>query len=330
MDDFPSNEDVNPEDLLNDFGKWIKKHPELIVAAVVVVLLLFSIPTMVFQVDRDEEAVVLRFGAFARRVDSGLRWKFPPPIETVFIVNTQRVFSEQFGYRGEERAGSSKRSVKEESLILTGDLGVSRLEWDILYRKTDPMRFLFNIRDESKILRKASLSSMRRVVGDFNATEVITVRRRQIALKVKNQLQNILDNYRSGITIADVVIQSSEPPDPVAPAFQEVDSARQVRDQMRHQANRHREKVINEAEGQVSQMVSEALGDSAAVINRALGDANRFNSILTQYRQAPEITRQRMFLETMQQVITNGERIYVIDEKVKGLLPLLELKGDVK
>ncbi len=320
--------DIDFEGQLRNIGSWFRKWP-IVLGIIVLLVFLMMIPSIVYQIDRDEQGVILRFGKFNRQVAPGLHWKLPYPLEDLFIVNTQKIFSESFGYRSKP-AGRKISNLKSESLILTADLGVARVEWDVLFRHTNPRKFIFNIRNEKKIIRDASLAAMRRIIGDYNATKVITVKRKKIAYEAKKELQRLMDNYNSGITITDVKIQQSEPPTPVAPAFKAVNSARQIREQMRHEANRQKEKVINEAEGRVQQRISEARGDSAAIINRAKGDARKFKKVLAQYQKAPRVTEQRMFLETMEKVLERSDRVYVLDEKIKSLLPLLDLKKGQK
>lgn len=329
-DSTPDPRDWDLDESVRSVIDFLSGNPLALVAGVLVLLLLFTLPTMVFQVDRDEEAVILRFGKYARLVGPGLHFKLPSPLETSYIVNTQRVFSQEFGYRHSDSSspGGSAQQYDNESLMLTGDLGVARVQWDVQYTKSEPVKFLFNIRNEEKILREASFAAMRRIVGDFPATEVITTARQEIQQRVRDELQKIMDSYRSGIVISDVVIQQSEPPDPVKPAFKEVDSARQDRERIRNEALRQEERIINEAEGRVEQMVSEAQGDSAAIINRALGDARYFDQVLTQYQAAPRVTETRMFLETMGKVIKRSDRIYVVDDQVKSILPMMQLKGE--
>lgn len=304
---------------------WVRNRPLVALGILVFLLILGIAPTLFYQVDRDEEAVVLRFGRFIRREGPGLHWKFPDPVEAAHIINTQRVFQESFGYRPD-----SSREYLSESLILTGDLGVARIQWDILYKKTRPVEYVLNIREEKPIIRDASYATMRRIVGDYDATEVITVKRNKISTEVRQQLQEMMDQYSAGIDISNVVIQSSEPPEPVASAFQKVDQARQKREEIRHQAEQRREKVLNEARGTAEQLVSEAQGDSAAMMNRARGDARRFKQILREYQQAPEVTRKRMQLETMEKIISDSERVFVLDKKVRGLLPLLDLQEGIQ
>ncbi len=304
----------------------LSKYWPLLLPGIVALLLLLMLPSMVFQIDRDERGVVLRFGRLTREVAPGLGMKFPYPLESLHKVNTERVFRESFGYRPDGVASPAGNQL-QESLILTGDLGVARVQWDVLYRRTDPARFLFNIRDEEKLIRLASQAALRSIIGDYDVVPAVTDARREIARKTREEMQRLMNNYNSGITITDVYIQQSEPPAPVAPAFRRVNSARQLREEMRHEAERERERVINEAQGEVDRLVSEAHGDSAAIINRALGESQRFLALLAEYRQAPRVTRQRLFLETLEGVLAESTEVYLIDEKVRGLLPHLNIRG---
>lgn len=307
---------------------WLQDHPTAVLGIVVFLLAFFLVPTMIFQVDRNEEAIVLRFGAFAREVQPGLQYKLPFPIERAYIINTKNVFSEEFGYRSEQSSQyQEKDQAHRESLMLTGDLGVARVEWQVQYRKTQPKNFLFNVKNERRVIRETTMAAMRRVVGDKNVTDVITVARKEIRREVKKVLQEDLDRYQSGIQIEDVELQATEPPEPVYPAFKEVDSARQDRERLRNEAERKRETIINEAEGTKNQRISEAEGKAQAIINRAKGEARQFNKMIKQYEAAPEITKTRMFLETMQKVMKESNRVYIVDQKLKGLLPHLQLNN---
>lgn len=209
--------------------------------------------------------------------------------------------------------------------MLTSDLGVADIQWVVQYRKTNPKRFLFTVRDERTLLRLASLSAMRRVAGDFPATKAITTGRQQIAQRTQDLMQEKMDQYRAGIAISDVLIQSSEPPGPVQDAFEAVDRARQKREQLRNEALKQKEKRVNEAKGKVSRMVSEANGEAKAIINNAKGRAERFEEVLKQYKAAPEVTEDRMLLEAMGPALQKSE-LFVVDKQSKGILPLLDLK----
>lgn len=317
------------DDTLDRYAKegwqWLRNHPGSFLIIVIVFLAVPFVFSMVYRVGRQEEAIVLRFGHFARQQGPGLQYKLPYPIEEKYIVNTRKVQSEQFGYKP-GKASYKEKQFDREATMLTGDLGVARVEWEVQYRKVRPLQFLFNVRHEQKLIRETTLDVMRRIVGDKDVTKVITVARKDIRQKVKKNLQNVLDTLHAGIRIDAIELQASEPPDPVYPAFKEVDSARQDRERMVNEAKRQEEKIINEAQGTASQRISESQGEARAVINTAKGEARRFNKMVKQYETAPKITKTRMFLETMQSVITDSEQVYVVDQKLKGLLPHLQLQ----
>jgi len=273
------DEELTLDELARRILDWIRANPVMLIVIVVGIVALFSISTVVFTVDRDEQAVVLRFGGYERLAGPGFHWKLPAPVETKYIVQTRKVFSKEFGFRTQQAGVRSRRrrqGYDREALMLTGDLGVARVEWVVQYRKNAPRRFIFNVKNEDRLIRDASEAAMRRIVGDWEATRVITTARQEIARQVQNEMQRIMESYNAGILVDDVLIQSTEPPEPVIPAFKEVDSARQDRERIRNEALQQQERVINEVRGQVSQMLSEAQGDSAALINQAKGDARRF------------------------------------------------------
>jgi membrane protease subunit HflK len=319
----------SPEDFIQAAVDWISENPFTILLVALLIFLLAFGSSMVYQVDRDEEAVVLRMGDYTRLTGPGLHFKMPPPLETVHVVNTQRVFTKEFGFRTQQagvRSTRDRAGFNDEALMLTGDLGVARVEWVVQYRRSEPRNYLFNVQNEKRLIRDAAEEAMRRIVGDYEATDVITVARVKIAKEVQDELQSIMGKYNAGIQIADLLIQSSEPPDPVAPAFKEVDSARQDRERLRYEAEQRRETVINEAKGMAEKIVQVAQGDSAAMINRARGDAERFREVMLEYEEAPRVTKDRLFLERMEEVMQKADPLYVVDKNVKSLLPMLDLK----
>lgn len=324
------NEDeLSLDDVIRAIVEWVRQNPFVLLLVAVLLFVLAFGSSMIYQVDRDEEAVVLRLGDYTRLDGPGLHFKLPAPIETVHIVNTQRVFTKEFGFRTEEagvRTQRTRAGHNIEALMLTGDLGVARVEWVVQYRRNEPRNYLFNVQNENRLIRDASEEAMRRIVGDYEATDVITVARVKIAKEVKSELQDIMGKYNAGIQIDDLLIQSTEPPEPVIPAFKEVDSARQDRERLRYEAEQQRETVINEAKGTAEKIVQVAQGDSAAMINRARGDAERFREVLREYKTAPRVTKDRLFLERMERVMKRAEPVYVVDQNVKSLLPMLDLK----
>ncbi len=327
-----SGSNPNPMQQLNRVLNWLvtelSSRPLLLFAGFALAALLSLAPTMFYTVDRDEQGVLMQFGSYQHTVQPGLHYKFPPPIQTVRIVNTERVFSESFGYRpreGQDGTNLERSGYLEESLILTGDLGVARVGWEIHYRRENPRNVVFNIKNEQSVLRDAAQATVRRVIGDWNATDVMTRARQDIRLDAREQLQSIMDQYQSGIQIDDVELQFTEPPEPVLPAFQEVDSARQAREQLRLEAERERERIIPETRGEVEERLGRTRGQVAEIVNEARGDAERFNEILQSYEAAPEVTRTRLYLDAMNNVLQNSERVFIVDPAVPGVLPHMQL-----
>ncbi len=287
-------------------------------AVVMAGLALLLSASMIYTVDRNEQGVVTRFGAYERLAQPGLHIKWPAPVEKVYKVNTLHVFEKEFGFRSREpnvRTERERRQYDHEAFMLTGDLGVARVEWVVQFRRAEPRDYVFNVRNEERLIRDASEEALRRTVGDYAATDVITVARVEIARAVHRELQDIMDKYQSGIVIDDLLIQQTEPPQPVVPAFKEVDSARQDRERLRLEAEAVQEKLIPEARGEAERIIAEARGD-----------AEQFTQVLNEYKQFPEVTRTRMFLSQMEKIIGRSGRIYIIDDEVKSILPMLNLE----
>ncbi len=313
------NEKVIIEDFPRKARSWLRRKPAAGLIAVIIFFALLLLSSMLYTIDRDEQGVVTRFGAYSRMAGPGLHVKLPGPVERVYKVNTLRVFEKEFGFRTRGAGVRSERrrhGYDNEAFMLTGDLGVARVEWVVQYRRAEPRNYVFNVRNEERLIRDASEEAVRRIVGDYDATDVITVARVQIARSVHRELQSIMDKYKSGIVIDDLLIQQTEPPEPVAPAFKEVDSARQDRERLRLEAEAVQERVIPEARGEAERIIAEARGDAA-----------RFLEVLREYNQYPKVTRTRMFLEQMQETIKRADRIYIVDDEVKSVLPLLNLEG---
>ncbi len=323
------------DDLERQFRRgleWVGRHPSILLFGFFLLLLLFLLPTIIYQVNAQERAVVLRFGELQRVDEPGLQYKFPYPIETAELINTQEPFEMSFSTKSinqTTRRTSGVQDPQEDTLMLTGDLGVARVEWQVQYKKSDPVRYVFNVpeAEHRQLIRDTTLSTMRRVIGDKFVSRVITVAREEIRRNVEAELQDVMDRYSTGITIEGIEIQSTEPPvQKVIDAFKEVDSARQDRETLRNEALRQQEKILNETEGEAQKRISEARGQAAQIRNQAKGEAERFDHIVTQFEAAPKITRTRMFLETMQDVMQASNRVYIVDEHIQGLLPHLQLR----
>lgn len=299
-----------------------------VVLGLFVLILLF---TSFFTVDPEEVGVVLRFGKFVRTTDPGLNFKMPFGIETVYKVPVQRQLKEEFGFRT-ERAGVrtrySQKSFEDESLMLTGDLNAAEVEWIVQFRIKDPYKFLFRVRNAVKTFRDINEAVMREVVGDRTVSEVLTVGRQEIGQAVMLKAQKLCDQYDTGIKIEQVVLQDVTPPDPVKPAFNEVNEAQQEREKLINQAWSEYNKEIPKAKGEAARTIEKAKGYALERVNEAKGDVARFNAIYREYARAREVTRDRIYLETMRDVLQKVGRKLITDEKTTGILPLFQFSKE--
>lgn len=298
-----------------------------LIAAVLAALLLIF--TSYYQVEPDEVGVVQRFGAYVRTTDPGPHLKVPFA-ETVTKVPVQRQLKMEFGFRT-ARAGQQTEyapdspEVRAEAVMLTGDLNVAVVEWIVQYRIRDAKAFLFHVRDVPETFRYMSEAAMRQVVGDHSVDEVITIGREAIALQAKEELQRLCNLYGIGIEIQQLVLQDVNPPDPVKPAFNEVNQAIQEKERAINDAWADYNKSVPRAKGEAEQAIRAAEGYAVERVNNAEGDANRFAAFHGEYRKAPAVTRKRLYLETMGTIIPKAGRKLVIDETARGVLPLLQL-----
>ncbi|MEJ2108977.1 MAG: FtsH protease activity modulator HflK [Acidobacteriota bacterium] len=305
----------------------LKKQPVKILIIIVVVLIL-SFST-IYQIEPEQVGIVLRFGGFTRTTEPGLRFKIPF-FESVTKVRVQRQLKEEFGFRTEEpgvRTRYSQRSYEEESSMLSGDLNVAMVEWIVQYRIADPYKFLFKVRNVTDTFRDMNEAVMRTVVGDRSITEILTVGREEIETTVQVQLQELCDLYDTGITIDQLVLQDVNPPDPVKPSWDEVNQAQQQKDRLINEADAEYNQVIPRAEGEAKQTILQAEGYALDRVNSAQGEAARFKELYTEYRRSPQVTRQRMYLETMQKILPQlGGKLF-LDEEAKSVMPLLPLES---
>ena len=296
-------------------------------------VVLLVIVTGLYSIGADEVGVVLRFGKYVRSTDPGLHLKVPFGIETVRKVKVKKVFKQEFGFRTIKagiKTQYSSKSYLEESIMLTGDLNVADVEWSVQFRVKDPYNFLFKIKDPEETLRAMSEAVVRKIVGDRSVTEILTLGRIDIAKDAEIGLQELLDSFESGIQIVTVQLQNVNPPEPVRPAFNEVNRAKQDKSTMINEAWEDYNKRIPRARGEAEQMIAEAEGYALKRVNQALGDVSLFNQIYKEYRLAPDVTRRRLYLETMSEILPRMEEIYIVDEDQKSILPLLEIGKDRK
>jgi membrane protease subunit HflK len=303
-----------------------KKFISRLLSVVVVLILLFS---SFYQNEPEEVGVVLRFGKYVRTTEPGLRFKLPF-IESVTKVRVQRQLKQEFGFRTEEAAQRTRYSpnnLLEEASMLSGDLNVAIVEWTVQYKIDDPILYLFKVRDVEDTFRDMNEAVIRAVVGDRTITEVLTVGREEIESTAKVKLQELCRKYETGLTIDQIILQNVNPPESVQPSWNEVNQAEQQKDRLINEALGEYNQVIPRAEGEAQQTILQAEGYALDRVNSAQGEAARFKELYAEYRRAPQVTRQRMYLETMQKILPKlGGKLY-LDNDAKGVMPLLPLES---
>jgi membrane protease subunit HflK len=295
---------------------------------VLVLLILIALLTSFYTVGPEQIGVVLRFGRYVRSTDPGLHFKLPYGIENVTKVPVQRQLKQEFGFRTRSagvRSDYTKRGYEGEANMLTGDLNAADVEWVVQYRVVDPERFLFRVRNVQPTFRDMSEAVMREVVGDRTVNEVLTVGRQEVADQVEQRLQLLCEQYETGIKVEQVVLQDVNPPDPVKPSFNEVNEAQQEKETLINEAQAEYNRVIPRARGEAQKTIQQAEGYLLDRVNRARGDSARFAALYQSFRLAPEVTRTRIYLETMNEVLPKVSRKIVVDDDIRGLLPLLNL-----
>ena len=295
----------------------------LVLAGLVV---LVGLLTSYFTVEPEEEAVVLRFGRYLATKPPGLHFRMPFWIDVALKVPVTEVRSEEFGFRTITPGRRSLHKPHEtEALMLTGDLNIAEVEWVVQYKIKDARDWIFSVREQEETIRDLSESVMRAIVGDHTVTEVLTGQREQVASQARDALQERLDHYKMGVQIVTIKLQNALPPGPVRDSFNDVNAAEQERDQAQNEAQKEYSKVIELAKGEAKHAVSEAEGYAADRVNRAHGDVARFKKLLEAYQAAKEVTRRRLYLETVEMVLPRVKRILVVsDEGILKLLPLQE------
>ncbi|MCC7405110.1 MAG: FtsH protease activity modulator HflK [Bdellovibrionales bacterium] len=323
----------NPRgDEFERFRQLIIERPTILV---VIFSLLVGLPVIFssfYTVEPDEEAVILRFGRYIETTPPGLHFKLPLGVDEAIKVKTKLILQQEFGFRSENVRGgrtSYSEALDDESLMLTGDLNVADVEWITQFQISDPKKFLFHTRDPIRNIRDVSEAVMRRVVGDRLVTDVLTVGRVEIASEAMSLIQGIVDQYDRGVRVVSIKLQDVNPPDAVKPSFNEVNAAKQEQEQAINQAEKHYNEVIPEAKGRADKDIAMAQGYATALLNRSKGDADRFELVLQEYRRAPTVTRERLYLETMERVFMRLEGLTLVDESMRGgLLPIFDqLKG---
>ncbi len=299
----------------------------LIASIAAVLLLLVLAWTSCYTVQAESEGVVLRFGKFLKTVEPGLHFKLPFGIDRVTVLPTRRQLKLEFGfvtpgYTNPYQAGNDAR---EERSMVTGDLNAALVEWVVQYRIEDPKQYLFDVRNPDQTLRDLSEAAMREVIGDRTVDEVITIGRQDIEISALARMQELAKRYILGIRVDQVQLKNVNPPAEVQASFNEVNKAQQDRENAINIANGDYNEAVPRARGQADQMIRAAEGYRFKRVNEAQGDVASFNAILAEYVKAPEITRTRLYLETMGDVLpATGEKI-IIDDSMRNFLPILPL-----
>lgn len=295
--------------------------------ALVIVLLAAGALTSIYSVQADEEGIVMRFGKYVKTEPPGLHMKMPFFIDRVERVQVRRQMKQEFGFG---TSGNSNQlqwtdEQDEEKRMVTGDLNAALVEWVVQYRINKPREYLFNVRNADETLRAVSESVMRAVVGDRTVDEVITIGRQEIEAESLQKLQELVNKYEMGISIDQVQLKDVNPPRPVAASFNEVNQAQQERATAINIAHGEYNKKVPKASGEAEQKISEAEGYALERVNEAQGDAGRFTALFTEYEKAPEVTRRRIYLETLQRVMPLLKNKIVIDSEAQQILPFLQL-----
>lgn len=331
----PGGDGPDMDEMFRRFGDQFKGFmPEgggtgRIVALVAVAGAALWLASGLYIVQPGEHAVVQRFGAWDRtKVTEGLGYHFPSPVEAVTTVNVNEIRRMNIGFvdrSGGRGAGGAKQDIPEESLMLTADRNIVDLDMVIQWNIKSAEDFLFKIQDQENTIKKVAESAIREAVGQTQMFPIITNQREAVAARARDIIQANLDAYSSGVNITEVLIQQAEVHPDVQAAFQDVQSAKQDAEDVQNRAQAYREDIIPKARGQAIQMVQEAQGYKQSTVARSTGDATRFNDIYQAYLSGEDVTKQRLYIETMEKVLGNAQKIILDDKGGSGVVPYLPL-----
>ena len=289
---------------------------------IILIVFLIWMATGFYIVDQGSRGLVLRFGKNTEITQPGPRWHIPYPVETAEIVNQEQVRTNEVGYRSSGAGGTSQEL--RESLMLTGDENIIDLQFAVQYNLKSVQDYLFNNRSVDNSVRGAAETAIREVVGKSEMDYVLYEGREEIAIKTNELMQDILDRYRSGINITSVTMQNAQPPEQVQAAFDDAVKAKQDLERQKNEGQAYANDIVPKARGTASRLIAEANGYKAAIENEAKGNASRFDQILTEYTRAPEVTRNRLFLETQEQIMSSVSKV-IVDQKGSNSLLYLPL-----
>ncbi|MFQ5425247.1 MAG: FtsH protease activity modulator HflK [Phycisphaerae bacterium] len=327
------------EDIQIQLSRIWRLYHRRIYAVLILLVLLWASSSVCYKVGPYSEGVVLRMGEFSKSTPPGLQFKLPWPIDAVYTVPVKRVQSIEFGYRTEEpgRVTRYARQTAEQQTLarmLTADLNLAHVEWVVQYRVRDARKYLFKIGGDPNadadvnarlLIHNVSEAVMRRIIGDVSVDSVITTGREQIGADAKLEMQQMLDGYESGIEVVNVKLQSATPPEKVKDAFDAVNRAKQMKEKVVNDAKGERNRLIPEARGKRDRTIAEAEGYELRRTKKATGQATAFLAQLVEYEKAPEVTKTRLYIETLEAVLREVNDKIIIDESVEGMLPILNL-----
>jgi len=316
----PSPEDKPPFDMPQ--FKVPKFKPSMVLGIALLLLLVWIVPSIFYTVKPDEEGVVTRFGNFSHRTSPGLHFKLPSPIEHAQTPQITKIRHAEIGFRSSP-TGANKE-VSAESLMLTGDQNIVDIKLVVQYRIADSVAYLFNVRRPNKLVHDVAETVLRGIIGSKKIDEALTTGKAEVQGLAKEQIQTLLDKYQAGIQVVAVLLQDVDPPKQVAASFKDVVSAREDKERMINEAQGYANAVIPEARGKAAQILRKAEAYREEKIKKAEGDAKRFLTQYAEYKKAPIITRKRMYLETMEEILPEIEK-YVVGGKSGGVLPILPL-----
>ena len=299
----------------------------IFIGGLLIVLLMTALLTSYYTVGAESEGVVLRFGKFFKTVEPGLHFRLPFGIDAVTVLPTRRQLKLEFGFStpGYTNPLQAAQDPEEEKSMVTGDLNAALVEWVVQYRIEDPRQYLFDVRNPAETLRDLSEAAMREVIGDRTVDELITIGRQDIEIEALARMQELSKRYQLGIRVDQVQLKNVNPPSQVQASFNEVNKAQQDRENAINIANGEYNKVIPKAKGEADQTIRAAEGYRFKRVNEAEGDAAAFSAVLREYVKSPEITRTRLYLETLSEILPQTGQKIIVDESMRQLLPILPL-----
>jgi len=320
----PGGGDQGPQFVLPPI-KIPQLTPTTILIGIIILLVVWIVPSVVYTVAQDEVGVVTRFGEYVRTTPPGLQFKLPSPIEHVQTPTVRKVRAATVGFR---QRGNQEQDVPNESQMLTGDENIVDIDLVVQYHIIDAKNFLFNIRNQPQAVHDVAETTLRGIIGNRPIDDVLTTGKAEIQIQVKETMQELLNKYESGIEILNTQLKDVSPPQPVDFAFKDVQSAKEDKDRLINEAKGYRNSVIPEARGKAAQIIAAAEAYREEVINKAQGDAHRFLAQYKEYKKAPSVTKTRIYLETMEEIYPGMNKV-ITSGKNSGVLPILPLNSNL-